>query len=226
MDFFPFLRFYQSFTTSENAVEIPPSRLHIEFDKEDEEADDGLHVKRLVELHWLYGFPLWGCLTGLFNRQDRKGPFGDYMYSVRQIVALYRIGHEAWKSLSIEQLRLCEAMGDDSSLESNFATLSDAELVEAVIDMLCRAIEYNLGYIGSYARIGRDQTEWDQCIFETFRYKGSPVRTACQKEHAIVHIISLYRKKVDKALREQLEEAYEDWESAQDDALIPEGVVL
>jgi hypothetical protein len=38
--------------------------LHIEFDKDEEEKDGGLHaknfsqVKRLVELHWLQGFPL------------------------------------------------------------------------------------------------------------------------------------------------------------------------
>ncbi|KAI4943059.1 hypothetical protein J4E86_010006 [Alternaria arbusti] len=232
LDFFPFLRFYQAFTRGENAVEIPPSRLHIEFDKEKEETDDGLHakkfvhVKRLVELHWLDGFPLWSCLTGLSDRQDCKGPFGDYMYSVRQVVALYRIDHEAWKSLSVEYLRRCEAMGDDDALESNFATLSDAELVEAVIDMLCGAIEYNLGYTGSYARIGRDQTEWDQDIFETFRYKGSHVKTAYEKEHAIVRVVSLYRKKVDGTLRDRLGEAYEDWESIPDDALIPQGVVL
>ncbi|KAI4938883.1 uncharacterized protein J4E92_000164 [Alternaria infectoria] len=232
LDFFPFLRFYQAFTRGDNAVEIPPSRLHIEFDKEKEETDDGLHakkfvhVKRLVELHWLDGFPLWGCLTGLSDRQDCKGPFGDYMYSVRQVVALYRIDHEAWKSLSVEYLRRCEAMGDDDALESDFATLSDAELVEAVIDMLCGAIEYNLGYTGSYARIGRDQTEWDQDVFETFRYKGSHVRTAYEKEHAIVRVVSLYQKKVDRTLRDRLGEVYEDWESVPDDALIPEGVVL
>ena len=116
-------------------------------------------------------------------------------------------------------------MGDDDALESDFATLSDAELVEAVIDMLCGAIEYNLGYTGSYARIGRDQTEWDQDIFETFRYKGSHFRTAYEKEHAIVRVVSLYRK-VDRTLRDQLGEIYEDWESVPDDAFIPEGVVL
>ncbi|KAI4636167.1 hypothetical protein J4E83_001121 [Alternaria metachromatica] len=232
LDFFPFLRFYQAFTRGENAVEIPPSRLHIEFDKEKEETDDGLHakkfvhVKRLVELHWLDGFPLWGCLTGLSDRQDCKGPFGDYMYSVRQVVALYRIDHEAWKSLSVGYLRRCEEMGYDDALESNFATLSDAELVEAVIDMLCKAIEYHLGYTGSYARIGRDQTEWDQDIFETFRYKGSHVKTAYEKEHAIVRVVSLYRKKVDRTLRDRLGEVYEDWENVPDDALIPEGVML
>lgn len=232
LDFFPFLRFYQLFTRGESAVELPPSRLHIEFDKEKEETDDGLHakrfvhMKRLVKLHWLDVFPLWDCLTGLSDRQDFKGPLGDYMYSVRQFVALYRIGHEAWKSLSVEYLRFCGAIGEDGSSESDFVTLSDAELVEAVIDMLCKAIEYNLGYTGSYARIGRDQTECDQDVFETFRYKGSHVRVAHQKEHATVHVVSLYRRRVDKALRERLGEAYEDWESISDDALIPEGVVL
>ena len=75
------------------------------------EGDDALsqarkftQVQRLVELHWLQGFPLWGCFTGLSDRQECKGPFGDYMYSVRQIVALYCIDHAAWKQHSLEYL--------------------------------------------------------------------------------------------------------------------------
>ncbi|KAI4949487.1 hypothetical protein J4E91_005226 [Alternaria rosae] len=164
----------------------------------------------------------------LLRHEERRfmDQMANYMYSLRQIVALYRIGHEAWKSLSAEYLRLCEAMGGEGSLESKFATLSDAELIEAVVEMLCRAIAYNLGYTGSYSRVGRDQTEWSQDVFEAFKYKGSHVMTAYQKEHTIVHVVSLYRKKVDKALRERLGGAYEEWESVSDDALIPEGVVL
>ena len=222
LDFFPFLRFYQAFTTGDNAVEIPPSRLHIEIDDIEEEIDDGLHAKkfvhakRLIELHWLEGLPLFGCLTGLCDRGDCKGPFGDYMYSVRQIVALYRIDNEAWHSLSVKYLHDWETMDAYDSIESDFTDLDDAELVEQVIDTLCKGIEYNLGYKGSYSRLGRDKTEWSQDDLELFHYKGSHAKTAYEKEHAIVRVVSLYRKKVDRELRWRLGNTYEEWERLPD----------
>jgi hypothetical protein len=118
LDFLPFLRFYQSLTKTLSphnngssklhksgpleSKEIGPSRITICFDKKGEEWDYSLHmgkfsqVKRLIELHWLDGFPLWGCLTRLSDDDYRncEGPSGDCMYSVRQIVALYRVDLE------------------------------------------------------------------------------------------------------------------------------------
>ncbi len=232
LDFFPFLRFYRALTAGKYSPQISQSRLHIEFETEKEEIDDRLHaskffrVKRLVELHWLDGCPLWGCLTGLSDRQDCKGPFGDYMYSVRQIVALYRTDYEAWKSLSIKYLYACRMMDEEEPSTDELEALSDAELIEAVIDMLYRAIEYNLGYGGSYSRVGRDKTEWNENAITMFSYKGSHVKVAYEKEHAIVHVVGQYRKRVDKELRERLAEAYEEWEELPDKEGIPEGVVL
>jgi hypothetical protein len=232
LDFFSFLRFFQALTTGTHPVEIGPSRLHIEFDEDEEEKDDGLHakkssqVKRLVELHWLQGFPLLGCLTGLTDRTDCKGPFGDYMYSVRQIVALHRVASEVWKWHSVKYPRLCGMMENDESSANTFATMSDAELVEAVIETLCRAMEYHLGYEGNYTRVGRDGTEWDKDVFQFFKHKGTHRKVAYAKEHAMVHIIGQYRRKVDEELRELLGEAYGEWEKLPDDQGIPEGVVL
>ncbi|KAL1799247.1 hypothetical protein ACET3X_003284 [Alternaria dauci] len=232
LDFFPFLRFYRSLTTGQLRLEIPPSRLHIELQTDEEERDGYWHakkfshVKRLVELHWLDGFPLWGCLTGLSDRQDCKGPFGDYMYSVRQTVALYRVDHEAWKSCSIKYLHRSQEMDHDDSSVGKIEALSDSELVEATIDMLCNAMEYNLGYKGSYSRIGRDGTEWDENVFEMFNYEQQHAKVAHEKEHAIVHIVGQYRKRIDKELKGWLGEAYDEWERLSDDARIPEDVIL
>lgn len=58
------------------------------------------NIKRLIELHWLDGVPLWGCLTGLYSDRD-IGPLEDWLYSVRQIVALYRCDYAAWKEETI-----------------------------------------------------------------------------------------------------------------------------
>ena len=139
------------------------------------------------------------------------------MYSVRQIVALYRIDNEAWQSLSVKYLHDdWEIMNEYDLGECDFTYLTDAELVEEVIDTLCKGIEYNLGYTGSYSRLGRDKTEWSQDDFELFQYKGSHANTAYEKEHAIVHVVSMYRKKVDCELRWRLGDAYEEWERLPD----------
>jgi hypothetical protein len=148
------------------------------------------------------------------------------MYSVRQIVALYRTDYEAWKSLSIKHLYECRMMDEEDSSTEELAALSDDELVEAVIDMLCRAIEYNLGYGGFYSHVGRDKTEWNEDAITMFSYKRSYVKVAYEKEHAIVHVVGQYRKRVDKELRERLGGAYEEWEELPDKEGIPEGVVL
>jgi hypothetical protein len=154
LDFFPFLRFCQDVTTGDWPAEIKLEEMHVDFDDEDEGKDRELHkrkyenVRRLMELHWLKGFPLWGCLTGLCDEKCCGGPFADWMYAVRQIVALYRVDYETWKWRSLKYLRRCEMMEDDDSSGGSFKTMTDADLVEATIDMLCTAIKYNLGRIG------------------------------------------------------------------------------
>jgi hypothetical protein len=232
LDFFPCLRFYHAFIAGDFPLSIPPSRLHIEFDRYRESQEFHVHakkfshVKKLVELHWLDGFPLWGCFTGLSDSVDCDGPFGDYMYSVRQIVALYRVSREAWKWHSINLLHKYQEMNDAGLSSSKLTELSDAELVEAIIDMLCKAIEYNLGYQGSFSRIGRNGTEWDEDLFGMFRYQGTYVKVATEKEYETVRIVEQYREKVNYGLRERLGAAYDQWEELPDDAKIPKGVIL
>ncbi|KAI0606523.1 hypothetical protein TUN199_09381, partial [Pyrenophora tritici-repentis] len=215
LDFFHFLRFWQSLMTrGDHSVEIKPEEVHLKFVDENEMKDIVLHdrkfenVKRLVELHWLEGFPLWGRLTGCTDFEDDRGPFFDWMYSVRQIVALYRVNRETWKSHSIKHLRKCEDLDDDESLETNFPALADVELVEKIIDMLCYAIEYNLGYRGNYTLLGRDGKECDKDVFKVFWYKRNHRKIALEREHAFVHHVRQYRNKIDKELRDLLGETY------------------
>ncbi|KAG9193400.1 hypothetical protein G6011_03435 [Alternaria panax] len=232
LDLFPFPRFNRSLTTDVLRLGIPPSRLRIEFEIEKEDSNDRLHVnkflqaKKLIQLHWLDGFPLWSCLTSLSDRQDYKDLFGDYTYSVRRIVALYRVDREAWKSHSIKYLHGCKAMDNDDSSTNEIEALSDADLVEAIINMLCVAMGCNLGYKGSYSRVGRDETEWDEDGFEVFNYKGLHIKIAHEKERAILHVASQYRKQFDKELKERLGEVYDECERLPEDARIPEGVIL
>ncbi|KAA8618219.1 hypothetical protein PtrV1_09726 [Pyrenophora tritici-repentis] len=224
LDFFHFLRFWQSLMTrGDHSVEIKPEEVHLKFVDENEMKDIVLHdrkfenVKRLVELHWLEGFPLWGRLTGCTDFEDDRGPFFDWMYSVRQIVALYRVNRETWKSHSIKHLRKCEDLDDDESLETNFPALADVELVEKIIDMLCYAIEYNLGYRGNYTLLGRDGKECDKDVFKVFWYKRNHRKIALEREHAFVHHVRQYRNKIDKELRDLLGETYGEWERLADD---------
>jgi hypothetical protein len=174
LDFFPFLRFWKSLTSGPSPLEIKPSEFHVAFDDEDEGKDKALHVTkfknvhRLIEMHWLEGFPLWGCLTGFTDYDSDRGPFFDWMYSVRQIVALYRIDRQAWREQSIKYLQMCQPFDRDEATSNIFSEMSDAELVEAVIEWICNAIEYNLGYDGNFSTVGRDGKEWDKDAFKVF----------------------------------------------------------
>jgi len=165
LDIIPFLRFLQSLSTGEWSLAIRPKQMHVTFEVEDEIKDMELHVskfenlKRLIELHWLEGFQLWGCFTGFTDYEEERGLFFDWMNSVRQIVALYRIDREVWKSRSVQHLQGHELLESDEIAASNFSDLTDTELVETVIGMLCQTIEYHSGYDGNYPAVGRDGKE-------------------------------------------------------------------
>jgi hypothetical protein len=79
-------------------------------------------------------------------------------------------------------------MDEDESARV-FTTMSDPELVEAVIDMLCNAMEYHLGYAGNYSLIDHEGKEWDKHVFEVFRYKGKHEKIVHEKEYAIFHVV-------------------------------------
>jgi hypothetical protein len=122
-------------------------------------------------------------------------------------------------------LQKCESDDTDESAPNDFAALPDPNLVEAVIDILCKAMEYNLGYDGNFSTVDRDGRDWDEDVFKVFRYKRKHRKTASRREHMIVLIIRQYRKKVDTLLRERLRDEYNEWERLPDTMGIPEGVV-
>lgn len=81
------------------------------------------------------------------------------MYSVRQILALYRINREAWRSRSVQHLQGRKVLESDEISTSTFSDLTDAELVKTVVGMLCQTTEYHLGYHGNYPAVRRDGKE-------------------------------------------------------------------
>jgi hypothetical protein len=118
-------------------------------------------------------------------------------------------------------------MEDDEASADSSTTLPHLELVEAVIDMLCKAIEFNLGYEGSFSLINRKGEEWkNKDVFKMFQYKGKYRKVALEKQHAIVHIMGQYRAMVDAELRERLGVAYEEWERLPDQMEIPQDLIL
>jgi hypothetical protein len=79
------------------------------------------NVRRLITLHWLHGFPLWGALTRRGRGAEDVGCdddryyqgyrvsrdiFADWMGAVREVVALYTMCHSVWRILTLEHLRI------------------------------------------------------------------------------------------------------------------------
>ena len=135
------------------------------------------NIKRRIELHWLEGFPLWSCVTGLQGHETDNGPFHDWMYSVRQIVDLYRIDREVWKGHSVEYLSGCDEVDDDTSAANNFTSLGDAWKRSST--SCARQIEYSLEYECNSVSVGRDGKEWDKDVFKDFRYKNASQDCLC-----------------------------------------------
>lgn len=83
IELLPSFRFLQYLFTGEWSLAIKPKQMYVQFEAEDEVKDSELHVskfenvKRLVELHWLEGLPLWSCLTCFTDYEEESGPFFD-----------------------------------------------------------------------------------------------------------------------------------------------------
>ncbi|KAF2826860.1 hypothetical protein CC86DRAFT_21396 [Ophiobolus disseminans] len=135
--------------------------------------------------------PIWGCLTGLSSNEDNpQNPFTDYMYAIRQIVALWRVDHAIWKPRAIECISICRTIERKNNISATYwRKRPDAEIVEATIGILSKAAEYQLGYKGSWLPIGRDGSEWNGDHMNMFRFVGEHRKTACQKEHAFVYAV-------------------------------------
>lgn len=112
LNFFSFYRFCQMLgRPSSKTCSVTGSLVDMEFDTVFHKKDMTLHantfyyVKRLVELHWLQGFPLWDVVTGLStNEGNPRNPLTDFMYSILQIVALWRVDHDQWKFKATDYL--------------------------------------------------------------------------------------------------------------------------
>lgn len=101
----------------------------------------------LITMHWLFGASLWHYMTGL-RTSDRDGnlashTLGKWLYTVRQMVALYLIDRPCWRNFSIAFLHRVQ-MVDSDLLSLPSETCPDPELVEATISALVRAMDCRL----------------------------------------------------------------------------------
>jgi len=237
LNLFPFFRVCQMLGRPPwVAFPVQADLVDVEFDTKFAEKDDALHantfqhVKRLIGLHWFRGFPIWGCLTGLSSSTSRtENPFTDFMYSIRQNVALWRLDLDEWQRVSTSYLRRCERTENRRSPKNTktyWLQRESEEIVEATIDMLTKAAEYRLGYEGSFSPIARDGSEWYEDCMTMFRYKGDHRKIAYEKEHAFVNVVRQYCEEVDVILRKRLGDQYEQWEKLPDEQKLPQDIVL
>jgi hypothetical protein len=93
---FPFFRFCQMLGRGDWRVGVPAHMVDVNWHDDVEQGNDELGLrkfailKRLVELHWLKGIPIWTCFTKSPVEEYEGGTVPDILYSVRQIVALQR----------------------------------------------------------------------------------------------------------------------------------------
>lgn len=157
------------------------------------------------------------------------------MYSVRQIVALYRIHISTWRGLSIDLLNPHADLLD----KNHFEGLLDPYMIEAVIQLFSEALQCRLGYRytglyhrGRYGAAGGDHQDHEPPDRDGFRqnYRSDGFYLeafhANELEHALVHIVNMCRLKIDIALRAGLVHLYEEWKEAEDEKKIPENVVF
>jgi hypothetical protein len=186
----------------------------------------------LIEAHWLEGLLLWGCLTGLrkengfenLHKKEKtgKGRFWGWMYSVRQVVALYHIRRTLWLDTSVACLKCWNAFeGDDDKDERPWETVSDAELVEAVVALLTETIKYRLSYMGFFGYGNEDDIE----EFGYFFHSGRKC-TATEMEHAKVHLVNKYCMRIGKILKGELGDRYGEWERLEDEKMVPMNILL
>lgn len=99
---------------------------------------------------------------------------------------------------------------------------ADKVLVEAVSDLLVRAIEYTIDHEGSFTCVSRDGKKRHQKSLGYRRLNGHEGPVA----HAIVHAVNQYRREVDRMVMKQLGDEYEEWERLSDALRILQDMVL
>jgi len=81
---------------------------------------------------------------------------------------------------------------------------------------MARAIEYRIGYMGSFPDDNYVQSWW-MCTNQ---------HTASEMEHAVVMLVTRFRGEADQALRKSLGTHYDQWETSEDQKEVPEDVIF
>jgi hypothetical protein len=92
-----------------------------------------------------------GCITSRRLLSER-------LYTVRQIVAFYRTDVAMWRFLTIKYLQVYEIL-DNEPTAATCIQRSDADIIDAITDVVSQAIEYLSGYHGNYQAIYDDALE-------------------------------------------------------------------
>jgi hypothetical protein len=83
-------------------------------------------------------------------------------------------------------------------------------MVDAVINMMSEAIEYDLGYYGNFVGAlevksnDEDEDRYAQGKGGFFRFQDDLRKVAYEEEHAVVHVANKYCVVVDRTLKEEL----------------------
>ena len=147
------------------------------------------------------------------------------MYSVRQIVSLFREYADVWRATSVNHLRCWAVLRNDEPLSTHWDQRSDAELIDAVIDILTEGVLYYLGYQGQFTLKARNGLVGSRYDMAAFRFRFG-TKSAYEMEYAVVHILHRYSDTVNNELRERLVDTYGEWESSPDQETVPHHVTL
>jgi hypothetical protein len=240
-DYFPLFRFLQMLRRLQAEIHVHGTQVDIAelVDNPRQEATAETKfdkVKRLIEQHWLEDLPLWDCLTGLdegegWSRSDcppspigmtAKRCFWEWMYCIRQVVALYRIEPKTWRDLSIAYLRRYKQIYVGQTEGKAWETFEEADIIEEIIDMLIDAIEFRFGCDGRWSG-EEEHGDNGQQSDRYFHMKGWIVD---ELGHAVVHLVNQYCERVNKTLREELGSFYVQWEESEDQRVIPKDILL
>ena len=229
-DVFPCLRFF-AMLKQIGVRNVTGKDVSLVADKQHTGREKGISlvIRKLIVFHWLNDLPLWHCFTGITvigQAYSASKPFGKWMYSVRQIVALYHLDRKQWRDLALKCLLRCRSV-DNQADEQLLSAQWDCERAEAVTDILIRAMECRLMHVGGFT----DAKEYgDSDIPKTIPYRhwaDQPVQPTCAKtsEYAILHFVNQFRIDVDERLRTLLGEGYKKWEEDEDKKTLPEDLV-
>jgi hypothetical protein len=236
-DFFPLFRFLQMLhcLPDGSSVRVPGKLVDIVLEDDPQEVASSdtkyCKIKKLIELHWLEGLPLWGCLTGMREEKgiDEKPPeevkakreFWKWMDGVRHVVELYHFNPEEWRKLSVKYLKRWAASAEKK--QRSWAALEDGEVVDEAIELLTDAIEYRCGFIGSWGYGEEDQLADPS---KGYFLHSKPTRNAYEVEHSVVHLANQFYVEVKKTVEKELDSCYQECMTLDDEKFVPKRASL